>query len=77
MCEDAHFAIRVPGLDPPDEQVYLCAADGVGSWRQYGIDPRKFSHKLVENARKVVTILVHTHPLTPLKSYSSFYSHNT
>ena len=52
MCEDAHFAIRVPGLDH-DEQVYLCAADGVGSWRQYGIDPRKFSHKLVENARKV------------------------
>ena len=67
MCEDAHFAIRVPGLDPPDEQVYLCAADGVGSWRQYGIDPRKFSHKLVENARKVVTILVHmcSHTLTP------------
>ena len=26
-------------------QQYLCVADGVGSWRQYGIDPRLFSHK--------------------------------
>ena len=68
MCEDAHFAIRVPGLDPPDEQVYLCAADGVGSWRQYGIDPRKFSHKLVENARKVLTIP--THPLNTLLPFA-------
>ena len=57
MCEDAHFALRVPA-DPlssySSEQVYLCAADGVGSWRQYGIDPRQFSHRLVENARTVI-----------------------
>lgn len=35
-------------------QLYLCVADGVGSWRQYGIDPRQYSHRLVENARKVI-----------------------
>jgi hypothetical protein len=36
------------------QQVYMCVADGVGSWRQYGVDPRLFAHKLVENARKTV-----------------------
>lgn len=35
-------------------QVYMCVADGVGSWRQYGVDPREYSHRLVENARKVI-----------------------
>ena len=62
MCEDAHFAIRVPGdaLAPGPsgpgtaEQVYLCVADGVGSWRQYDVDPREFSHRLVANARRVI-----------------------
>ena len=43
---DAHFTIRVPGSDPLQSQVYLCVADGVGSWRQYGVDPRQFSHRL-------------------------------
>jgi CBS domain-containing protein len=30
---------------PDPSQVYFCVADGVGSWRQYGIDPREYSHK--------------------------------
>ena len=42
---DAHFTLRVPGTDPQQSQVYLCVADGVGSWRQYGVDPRQFSHR--------------------------------
>jgi CBS domain-containing protein len=50
-CEDAHFTIRVSGTDPNHSQVYLCVADGVGSWRQFGVDPRNFSHRLVEKAR--------------------------
>ena len=40
---DAHFAVRFGSKD--SSQVYLCVADGVGSWRQYGVDPRQFSHK--------------------------------
>eukprot|EP00596_Hydrurales_sp_CCMP1899_P005502 CAMPEP_0119043486 /NCGR_PEP_ID=MMETSP1177-20130426/22685_1 /TAXON_ID=2985 /ORGANISM="Ochromonas sp, Strain CCMP1899" /LENGTH=412 /DNA_ID=CAMNT_0007011703 /DNA_START=660 /DNA_END=1895 /DNA_ORIENTATION=- len=55
-CEDAHFTIRVSGTDPNHSQVYLCVADGVGSWRQFGVDPRNFSHRLVENARRLVEI---------------------
>jgi hypothetical protein len=46
----------VPSTDGLQSQVYLCVADGVGSWRQYGVDPRQFSHRLVENARRVVEI---------------------
>lgn len=38
--------INVPGTDPEQRLVYLCVADGVGSWRQYGVDPRDFSHRL-------------------------------
>jgi protein phosphatase PTC7 len=29
-------------------------ADGVGSWRQYNVDPRLYSHRLVDNARKII-----------------------
>ncbi len=36
------------------QQVYACVADGVGSWRNYGIDPRDYSRKLTENARLVI-----------------------
>jgi hypothetical protein len=41
VCEDAHFTLRV------QDQTYLCVADGVGSWRQYGVDPRLYSHRSV------------------------------
>ena len=57
LCEDAHFVVNVSGKkgDANSQyQTYMCVADGVGSWRQYGIDPRNFSHRLVENARKVI-----------------------
>lgn len=37
-------------------QMYLCVADGVGSWRQFGVDPRQFSHNLVRNAKKTIEI---------------------
>ena len=54
LCEDAHFVFDAAGDGKNASQTYLCVADGVGSWRQYGVDPRKFSHRLVENAKKVV-----------------------
>lgn len=30
---------------PQSSQAFLCVADGVGSWRQYDVDPREFSHR--------------------------------
>lgn len=59
LCEDAHFAISVQGAaikGSASRQAYMCVADGVGSWRQHGVDPRNFSHKLVENAKKVIGV---------------------
>ncbi len=41
---------------PVAEQVYVCVADGVGSWRSHGVDPRQFSHRLVEHAKRVVEL---------------------
>jgi hypothetical protein len=41
LCEDAHFALHNNNsLHGGDGHVYLCVADGVGSWRDYGVDPR-------------------------------------
>lgn len=36
------------------EQVFACVADGVGSWRARGVDPRLYSHRLVENTQYVI-----------------------
>lgn len=33
---------------------YLGVADGVGSWREYGVNPREFSHRLMEECRNVI-----------------------
>jgi serine/threonine protein phosphatase PrpC len=55
LSEDAYF---VSTVKLPDEKgsnsrdvTYLGVADGVGSWREYGVDPRLFSHKLIEVTR--------------------------
>jgi protein phosphatase PTC7 len=36
--------------------VCVCVLSGVGSWRQYGIDPRNYAHKLVDNAKQAVEL---------------------
>lgn len=52
LSEDAYF---VREISFPDENgvkshdvVYMGVADGVGSWREYGVDPRDFAAKLME-----------------------------
>ena len=59
LCEDAYFSTTVNGgctpFDPePASHVYMVVADGVGSWRQYGVDPRLYAHRLVANAKAVI-----------------------
>ena len=34
-----------PTLSTSRSHIYLCVADGVGSWRQFGVDPRQYSHR--------------------------------
>lgn len=66
LSEDAYFTIRVPYYEyrsrtssESKDKVYVGIADGVGSWRQEGegadfIDPRKYSNRLLVNARSIV-----------------------
>lgn len=50
LSEDAHFVAQVKLLGESQKDLqkllYMGVADGVGSWREYGVDPREFSHKL-------------------------------
>lgn len=34
--------------------LYMGVADGVGSWREYGVDPREFSHKLMGECENIL-----------------------
>ena len=58
MSEDAFFVSTVKLLDEKGEKArhvtYLGVADGVGSWREYGVDPRLFSHKLMEECNNIL-----------------------
>lgn len=50
--EDAHFVTTVTLPDEKNSNfrkfTYFGVADGVGSWREYGVDPREFSTRLME-----------------------------
>lgn len=58
LSEDAYF---VANVELPDENakgkrsvVYAGVADGVGSWREYGVDPKEFSHRLMEECENIL-----------------------
>jgi len=58
LSEDAHF---VANVNLPNENgkvsrdvIYAGVADGVGSWREYGVDPREFSHTLMQECENVI-----------------------
>jgi len=63
LSEDASFSIRVNLEDETDQVLrdvtYFGVADGVGSWRQYGVDPRLFSHKLMEECENILLEACH------------------
>jgi protein phosphatase PTC7 len=58
LSEDAYFIKEVELLDESGENMqkllYMAVADGVGSWREYGVDPRDFSHRLMEECENVL-----------------------
>ncbi len=58
LSEDAHFATRVSLAEEPDQDardlMYIGVADGVGSWREYGVDPRAFSHGLMQECSNIL-----------------------
>ncbi len=58
LSEDAHFVSTVELLDESgknmQELLYMGVADGVGSWREYGVDPRDFSRKLMGECQNIL-----------------------
>jgi len=58
LSEDAHFAIEVSLTDPTTNEplplIYTGVADGVGSWREYNVDPREFSHRLMLECENIL-----------------------
>jgi len=58
LSEDAHFFTTVTLPDETDKELrkftYMGVADGVGSWREYGVDPREFSHRLMLECQNVL-----------------------
>lgn len=58
LSEDAYFLTKVRLPDEASckkkDMVYMGVADGVGSWRQYGVDPREFSHLLMKECRNIL-----------------------
>lgn len=56
--EDAFFINTVKTKNEKGERdcdvVYAGVADGVGSWREYGVDPRLFSRKLMEECSNIL-----------------------
>jgi len=58
LSEDASFITRVSLPDETGKEtrnvVYAGVADGVGSWREYGVDPREFSHTLMRECGNIL-----------------------
>lgn len=71
LSEDAHFVARVKLPDGNDQTlrslVYLGVADGVGSWREYDVDPREFSHRLMQECENILLEACHDNGATAVE----------
>lgn len=57
LSSDAHFCLSVVGRSvTAPKHAFICVADGVGSWRSYGVDPKLYAQKFVENAQRCVEL---------------------
>jgi protein phosphatase PTC7 len=55
FSEDASFVLTLPWLhEHGDQATYVGIADGVGSWREHGVDPREYSHRLMELSEEFI-----------------------
>lgn len=50
LSEDANFVKHYS-----DQIIYVGVADGVGSWREYEVDPREFSHALMKECDDIIS----------------------
>jgi len=58
LSEDASFIKKIFLSDGTNnrssEIIYTGVADGVGSWKEYGVDPREFSHSLMQECENLL-----------------------
>ncbi len=80
LSEDASFVttIQLPDEQTPERTTpytYMGVADGVGSWREYGVDARLFSRKLMQECETVLHELSANtpHVLSPAKIMAQAY----
>ena len=69
LSEDASFVLNLPWLhESGDEVTYVGIADGVGSWREHGVDPRQYSHRLMELSETFIRSMAPKAPgfITPI-----------
>jgi protein phosphatase PTC7 len=71
LSEDAYFVSEVNhhslgesvGSNNVQHYSYIGVADGVGSWREYGVDPRLFSHKLMSECETILREVSNSHTI--------------
>lgn len=58
LSEDAYFIKPLTLNDDVEKElteiIYVGVADGVGSWREYEVDPREFSHSLMQECENIL-----------------------
>lgn len=58
LSEDAHFIAHVKLPDETGKEardvIYAGVADGVGSWREYSVDPREFPKTLMQECENIL-----------------------
>ena len=66
LSEDSHFVTEITLPDDPNEPTsllrrytYFGVADGVGSWREYGVDVRNFSRRLMQECENILLEACH------------------
>jgi protein phosphatase PTC7 len=63
LSEDAYFFARVHLEDERDQILrdvtYFGVADGVGSWREYNVNPKEFSHRLMDECENILLEACH------------------
>jgi len=73
LSEDAHFIFKIK--HGGQDLVYTGVADGVGSWKEYGVDPRRFSNSLMKESTALLRGLSTRGPTYPPPSAVEVIQH--
>ena len=76
LSEDSHFMARLSWpTENSDYVTYVGVADGVGSWRGVGVDPRDYSQRIMACAQ-VSCLRIHRYSSTPATYHPTTTTHH-